>query len=144
MATEDQYGVAQRGGGRYHTSKTVTLTMAAGATTSDVVTIAPPPGSRVTAFSAYNTTAFTGAPTNINLTVGKTAGGTEYVAATDVKAAGKFVLTPATTNIADMLNWPNASSSVLGQAIGVQIAAVGGTSPAGSVTVEVFYSAPNP
>lgn len=126
-----------RGGGRMKQSIHITLTMVAGATTADT-SFTPIPGSRITSIKAVNPTAFTGTPTNINLTVGKTAGGTEYVAATDIKAASITSLTLATSNLADLLSWP------VSQAVGLQIAAVGGTSPAGAVTVVIDFDAPNP
>lgn len=135
MATDDQFMIANRGGGRIKMSRRMVLTMAAGVTVSDTFT--PPTDSRVSSIRYYNPVAETGSPTNINLTVGKTAGGTEYVNTVDVKAANAS--TSATLVAApDYASWPS------GQAIVAQIAAVGGTNPAGTVTVEIEYSPPNP
>ncbi len=135
MATEDQFGVAKRGGGQYKMSNAVTITMAAGATTTDS-TFTPPLGSRVSAIKWHTAASFTGAPTNINLTVGKTAGAAQYVAATDVKTAGAPTVGTLVA-AADYSSWP-------AQALFCTITAVGGTNPAGSVVVEVEYSPPNP
>lgn len=135
MATEDQFGVAKRGGGRYKMSNAVTVTMVAGATTTDS-TFTPPLGSRVSSIKWHTAAAFTGSPTNIYLTVGKTAGGADYVANTDVKGAG--APTSATlVAAADYSSWP-------AQAVFCTVTANGGTSPAGSVVVEVEYAPANP
>lgn len=135
MATDDQSQIAIRGGGRIKMTKRLLLTMAAGATVSD--SFVPPTDSRVSLIRYYVPVAITGSPTNINFTAGKTAGGAEYVASVDIKAAnastaGTLVASP------DYASWPS------GQGIFAQIAAVGGTNPAGTVTVEVEYSPPNP
>lgn len=84
---------------------------------------------------SYTPVAITGAPTNINLTIGKTAGGVEYVASVDKKAANAA---DALTLVAaaDYSNWP-------AQAIFAQIAAVGGTNPAGTINVEIEFAPPN-
>lgn len=135
MATEDQLAVSQRGGGRVKMSKHVTLTMAAGATITDS-TFTPPQGSRVSAIKWKTDTNFTGAPTNINLTIGKTAGAGDYVAAVDIKTAAAPT-TATLVSSADWFNWPV-------QALFCTLTAVGGTNPAGSVTVEVDYAPLNP
>jgi hypothetical protein len=135
MATDDQYMMARRGGGQMKTSATIALTMAAGATVSGSFT--PPAGSRVSAMRSYTPTAISGSPTNINLTVGKTAGGQEYVATVDKKAANANDLLTLVA-APDYASWPS------GQAIIAQIAAVGGTNPAGTVNVEVDFSPANP
>lgn len=140
MATDEQAFVAHRSdpvnipSTRIKTSAVITLTMAAGVTVSGSYT--PPLGSRVTAMKSLTPVAITGAPTNINLTVGKTAGGAEYVASVDKKAANAAD-TLTLVAAADYASWP-------AQAIFAQIAAVGGTNPAGTVSVEIDYSAPNP
>jgi hypothetical protein len=136
MATDDQRAVALRGGGQEKMGKAIALTMAAGATTADT-SFAPPAGSRVSAIRSYTAAAFSGGPTNINLTVGKTAGGTDYVAAVDIKGAN------ASTSLT-LVAAPDWASWPAGQAVCAQIAAVGGASPAGTVIVEVDYSPPNP
>lgn len=136
MATEDQFGVAKRGGGQYKMANAVTVTMAAGATTTDS-TFTPPAGTRISAIKWHTGVTFTGSPTNINLTIGKTAGAAQYVAAVDVKTAGA-------PTAATLVAAPDYSSWVSGQALFCTITAVGGTNPAGSVVVEVEYAPANP
>ena len=138
MASADRLIVARRGDSnvtRIKTSAVISLTMTAGTTISGSFT--PPEGSRVTAMKSLTPVAISGSPTNINLTVGKTAGGQEYVATVDKKAANAA---DALTLVAapDYASWP------AGQAIVAQIAASGGTNPAGTISVEIEYSAPNP
>lgn len=135
MATDDQAMIARRGGGQVKMSSGIAVTMVAGATISGSFT--PPAGSRVSIMKSFTPVAFTGAPTNINLTVGKTAGGTDYVAAIDIKAANSSTALTL-VSAADYANWPS------GQAIFATLTAVGGTNPAGTCTVEVEYSPPNP
>jgi hypothetical protein len=136
MATQDEMIVARRGGGRLKSTYAVQPTMVAGATVTDS-SFTPPAGSRVSILKWHTGTAFTGSPTNINLTVGKTAGAGDYVAAVDVKGAGAPT---ASTLVAQ----PDYSSWPAGQALFVTLTAVGGTNPAGSCTVEVELSAPSP
>lgn len=135
MATDDQFMIANRGGGRIKMAKAITLTMAAGATVTDS-TFTPPAGSRVSAIKWHTATTLTGSPTNINLTIGKTAGAGEYVAAVDVKTAGAPTAATLVTS-PDYSNWP-------AQALFMTLTAVGGTNPAGAVVVEVDYSPANP
>lgn len=136
MATEDQLTVGKRGAGQVKMSKAVTVTMAAGVAATDS-TIIPPQGSRVSSISWHTSGNFTGSPTNIYLSVGKTAGAQEYVGNVDVKTAA--APTAATlVAAADWSNWP------VGQGLFATITAVGGTNPAGSVVVEANYSPPNP
>lgn len=59
---------------------------AVAALTTDYGPLYIPANSTVTSITAFTGTAFTGA--TVNLSVGSTLGGAEYVAATDVKAAG--------------------------------------------------------
>lgn len=136
MATDDRAITDRRGGGRIKTTHHITLAMLAVVTVDDS-SFTPPFDSRVSDVRVYNPVAATGSPTNINLSMGKTAGGADYVAAVDVKAANS---TTALTKVAlpDWLSWP------AGQAMFFRLAAVGGTNPAATVTVEVDFSAPNP
>jgi|SRR5581483_7942334 len=136
MATADGLITARRGGGRLKSSKHITLTMAAGATVSDS-SFTPPEGSRVAVMRYYTTATFSGSPTNINLRCGSAAAGQQYVADTDVKTANAAT---ALTQVAaaDWSSWPAS------QAMFFQLAANGGTNPAGTVIVEIDYAAPNP
>ena len=134
MATEQQVTIARLGGGNLRLSKALSLTMVAGATVTDS-SFNPPIGSIITGIRFNVTASFTGAPTNINLTVGKTAGASEYVAAVDIKTAAA----PANATlvaIADYANWPAA------QAFFVTLTGVGG-SGAGTANVYIDYVAPN-
>lgn len=108
-------------------SKQVSLTMAAGATTDLNVTM--PSGAIVLGYTAETQVAFTGSPTTINLRMGSTVGGAQYVADTDVKAQGWYDLIalyagrrPATT-------------------LRIRITASGGTPAdiAGTVIVRILY-----
>ena len=140
MATEFQMEAARAGGGtpaRHHFSKHINLTMVGGVQVADT-SFVPPTDSRIAGFRVKNATAFTGTPTNLYLTIGKTsAADASYVANTDVKAAGDFSPSLATGAIADLMSWPS------GQALAATLTANGGTTPGGTVTVEVFYSPPS-
>lgn len=136
MATEDQFAVAKRGGGQEKMAIAVTVTMVAGTTVTDS-TIVLPTGSRVSAIKWHTGTTFSGSPTNINLTIGTAAAGTQYVAAVDVKTAGAPT---AATLVAktDYASWPAT------QALFITLTAVAGTAPAGSCVIEIEYAPPNP
>jgi hypothetical protein len=134
-ATDDQYLNAIRGlGSRLTSVQMVPITMVAGATTQATITV--PYGSWIRAIKAETGTAFTGSPTNINLTAGSTAAGTDIMAATDIKAAGHF-----TGTIVAAFDVTNAAATAA-YTVNLQIAAVGGTTPAGTVYVYVDYAAP--
>ena len=129
MATIAQKIANERGGvaTRTLTRTFATLTMAAGATASGSISV--PAGSHLNSVKAETATAFTGAPTNINLRVGTAAAGQQVVADTDVKAQGHVNGTVVA-----------AFDAIAGAATYfLQIAAVGGTSPAGSVVVAIDY-----
>lgn len=98
------------------------------------VTVELPVGSRIILMQAITGTAVSGSPTNINLTVGSSAGGAQYVASVDVKAQGIFALTLVTGAAAFF-------ASTTGNLF-VRLATVGGTSPAGSVSFVVEYVPP--
>lgn len=141
MATADRIFVAHRADPAnvpttyVRMGAVIALTMSAGATVNGSYT--PPAGAVVTGMKSLTPTAFSGSPTNINLTVGKTAGGQDYVATVDKKAA----------NAADALTMvaaPDYASWSSGRAIIAQIAAVGGANAAGTMYVEIEFSAPNP
>jgi hypothetical protein len=122
------------------------VTIVSGGASTDVQVNLPVGATLLTALD-FTAVAATGAPTNANLSIGKTLGGAEYVAATDVKAAGKTALTFATGDIADILSLPpaaGASSSPSGNPspVFMRLAFVGGTSPALTTVVALEYSMP--
>jgi hypothetical protein len=114
-------------------SKTINIPVAgAGANTDREITI--PLGSRIIGMSAITGTAVTGAPTNVNLTVGSAFGGAQYVASVDIKAQGIFNLTQVTAGAA---YFASTTGSLF-----VRLATVGGTAPTGSVSFSVEYAPP--
>lgn len=133
MATVAQKTANQRGGvsTRTMTRAFKTLTMAAGVTVSDSITV--PAGSHLNSVKAETGAAFTGTPTNINLRVGSAATGQQVVADVDVKAQGHVAATVVSSF--------DAIASTITYYL--QLAANGGTSPAGSVTVCIDYFPPN-
>ena len=134
-ADEDQYLNAGRGVGSQLVSlQRLTLTMAAGATTQGTITV--PAGTFIRTIRAETGTAFTGAPTNINLRAGSTAGNNDIMTDTDIKAAGHF-----TGTVVAGFDVTNAAANGP-YTMNFQIAAVGGTNPAGTVYVFVDYAAP--
>jgi hypothetical protein len=134
MATVAQKGEGKRGGVA-RVTQVLSLTMTAGAQTDVPFTI--PEGSKFVRFQWATSAAFSGSPTNINLTVGSAVAGAQYVAAVDVKAA--TVPTAAslvTAGAADLISAP------AGQTWHATLTAVGGTNPAGTCTVLVEYTPP--
>lgn len=116
-------------------------------TTTDFTTDLPV-GATLNTILFFNPTAATGTPTNANVSVGKTQGGAEFVAAVDLKAAGKTALTFASTNIADAINMPataglNGVGGTSMSRVYIRVAFVGGTAPAmtGAVAI-VEYTMP--
>jgi hypothetical protein len=133
MASVEQKNQARRGG-QTAARQTIPITMAAGAATD--VTFTVPAGSNFVRFQWATAAAFSGSPTNINLTVGKTSGGADYVAAIDVK--GQTAPTAAAlvnAGAADLISAP-------AQTWHATLTAVGGTNPAGTCTLLVEYAAP--
>ena len=115
-------------------TKLVAMTMTAGTTVSASFQI--PAGAILRSFISDVATAFSGSPTNINLSIGSAAAGAQMVAATDVKAQGHTTLTTVST----FDNIGYASSAT--QTVYLTLAAVGGTNPAGTAYVRVGYSVP--
>ena len=115
-------------------TKIVTMTMAAGVTVSATFQI--PAGAVLRSFISDVPTAFSGSPTNINASLGTAAAGAQIVAATDIKAQGHTTLTTVST----FDNVGYAASAV--QTVYLQLAAVGGTNPAGTAYIRVGYSVP--
>lgn len=134
MATETKYTSNREGGdisARRRYAQVTALTMAAGATTSGSVSI--PAGSWPIALRLETATAFTGSPTNINFRAGNTAAGQQLVADVDVKAQGHI----NATIVAAYDTIGNTDTTIY-----YQIAAVGGTNPAGTVNVILEYYPP--
>ena len=126
---------AQREGGslqaRTGFTQLVSLTMTAGATVSGQMNL--PAGSWLDAVKLETPAAFSGAPTNVNVRVGSAAAGQQVVADVDAKAQGHIAATIVST-----LDAVGGAPTVLY----FQAAAVGGTSPAGTVNVLVHYRPP--
>jgi hypothetical protein len=134
MANDRQMTAYQEGGdpaARSRFAQAIPLAMSAGAAVAGSINI--PPGSWITGVRAETASAFSGAPTHINLTVGSTSGGSDIVAATDIQAQGEVV--PSMPAAFDRIN--NNDSQVF-----AALTAVGGTNPAGICNVIVEYYPP--
>jgi hypothetical protein len=112
------------------------LALSVTAVTNTDLTLAIPPGASDVQFRVYTTTAFT-AVTDAQISIGKTAGGAEYVAATTIKAIGKFSLTNVNAQAADYVNMPNTNPNIF-----VRIAQSGGSTAVGAATLVVSYYLP--
>jgi hypothetical protein len=132
MATEESFIATNHGvGSRPRYGQTVALTMTAGATATGQMAL--PQGSWITTIRGETPAAFSGSPTNINLRVGNAAAGQQLLADTDVKAQGEIMgsIAAAYDRIA------NNDTTLF-----FQLAANGGTSPAGTCNVLVEYFPP--
>lgn len=136
MATEGQ-GLTRIPGGLIRCSVAVPITVTATANTDFTFNI--PAVARNVVFRAKTTTAF-GAATDAQLQIGKTAGGSEYVAGTTIKSAGDTVLTNATTNIADLETMPGALGSLV--TVTARLVQTGTASATGAATLFADYSIP--
>ncbi len=94
-------------------------------------TIYVPVGSQLTDFNIDVTTAFDSA-TSATLTIGTTAGGTQYVASINAKTAGRAAITYTAAQLAAMLN-VGANTGIV-----VTVTPVGATT-VGTVTVTSYY-----
>ncbi len=144
MATELQKDLARWGGGdrtniKVRVEKRVDLVMTGGTTVSAQFSL-PADASRITV--AFETpSAFTGTPTHINARIGLTSGGQEIVADTDVQAQGHLAGT-----IVAALNNADVTGSIAGKGgsitpVYLQLAAVGGATPAGTCSAFISYGA---
>ncbi len=144
MSTEMQkefgrWGAGDRTNLKVRVEKRIDLVMTAGVTVTANFNL-PASASRLTV--AFETpTAFSGAPTHINARVGLSSGGQEIVADTDIQAQGHI-----TGTIAAALNQPDITGSTSGQGgsvtpVYLQLAAAGGTNPAGTCSVFISYGA---
>jgi hypothetical protein len=133
MATLAQKNEAKRLGVTRAT-QVVPITMAAGAQTDATFSI--PEGSKFVRFQWATGAAFSGSPTNINLTVGSAVAGAQYVAAVDVKAqTAPTAAALVASGAADLISAPN-------QTWHATLTAVGGTNPAGTCNLLVEYTPP--
>ncbi len=114
-------------------SKIVTMTMSGGVTVSDMIRL--PAGAVLRGVNTEVPAAFSGTPTAMNLRVGTAAAGAQVMADTDVKAQGHGTGTIVTAF--DVVGAFVAESDLY-----LQLAASGGTTPAGTVYVVVNYDAP--
>lgn len=115
------------------------LTGASAATTTASVAyieFVPPPNTRCLEFAAINPTQFTGTPTNIFLKAGTQFNDASFVAQVDVQAAQYTRLNTVAAGVSSLMT--------SAPTIGATLIANGGTLPVGSVTLELYYSAPNP
>ena len=96
----------------------------------------PPPGTAIHEIKTFTPTAFTGSPTNMNLTVGSEYLGAEYVATVDVKGQGVISNTLVGAGLAALLNMTGT--------IWAQVINNAGTNPVGTAMVEILYAPPNP
>lgn len=106
------------------------LTVAANATTDFIVPI--PVGARITGFRTLTDVAF-GAVTDAQISIGKTVGGAEYVAATTIKAIGSKIHSVVDAAAADYESLPQAF-------VNVRITQSGGNSATGAAKLYVEYA----
>lgn len=123
-----------------------TATMNQNSTNNVDQTFYLPAGSQITTFVVDVLTAFDSA-TSATLTIGLTAGGTEYVTSVNAKTAGRAALTFTGAQLTAMLSSATNtsatnSSGVPTSAVVVRIAPVGATT-AGQVQVTIHYAQPD-
>lgn len=115
-----------------HVAQVIPLTMTAGATATGSIQM--PAGCVLSSIRADTATAFSGTPTAINLRVGTAAAGQQVVADVDVKGQGRVL-----TTIVSTFDAITGATTYF-----FQLAASGGTNPAGTVNVLVGYYTPAP
>ena len=108
------------------------LTVPSQANTDFIVPV--PKGARNVNFRVITDTAF-GAATDCQISIGKTVGGAEYVAATTVKAVGVYALTNVNAQAADYESLPQ-------DGINVRLVQSGAASATGQAKLYVDYSMP--
>ena len=135
MATENSFlNNARRGqGSRLNSTQLIALTIAGDGTVTGFAPL--PAGSWLKGVSIETPAAITGSPSNANVTVGSTSGGSDIVAAVNAAAQGHVAATIAAAF--DKVNGLAATGTVF-----AQVVTAGGTSPAGTIYVLVDYSAP--
>lgn len=128
MATIGQK-FAHRAGDMVRLTTAFSLPVTATANTDFVFAL--PAGAQNPTFRTITTTAY-GAATDAQISIGKTAGGAEYVAAVSIKSQGVVSHTPVSTSAADLVSFP-------GQ-LNVRVAQSGTASATGAATLYVDYS----
>lgn len=108
------------------------ITVTAVANTDFVIPV--PKGARILIARTYTDTAFT-AVTDAQISLGKTVGGAEYVAAVSVKAIGVVSHTLVNAAAADYQSLPQ-------DGINCRLAQTGGSTAVGHATVVVSYAMP--
>jgi hypothetical protein len=122
-----------RGAGNYNrVTSTVSLPVTATANTDFQFT--PPAGAIDVSYTVLTTTAY-GAATDAQISIGSTAGGVDYVAATSIKAVGRYALTPVNAAAATHLN-------VGGNTLNIRVVQSGTASAIGASTLAIGYSVP--
>lgn len=106
------------------------------ATANTDFTLSIPPGATIASMTVYTTTAY-GAATDATIQIGSAAAGSQYVAATSIKAAGVVTLAAAATSAAAaaLLAAPNASPNIF-----VRIVQTGAASATGAATLVIDYN----
>lgn len=131
MATAAQKLV--RGAANYNRVTTpISLPVTATANTDFVFT--PPAGALDVSYTVLTTTGY-GAATDAQVSIGSTAGGVDYVAATSIKAVGRVALTPVNAAAAQHLN-------VGGVPLNIRVVQSGAASAVGAATLCIGYSLP--
>jgi hypothetical protein len=112
---------------------TSTFSLPVTATANTDFVFALPVGAQDVSFTTFTTTGY-GAATDAQISIGKTAGGAEYVAATTIKAVGVKQHTRVDAAAADYVSFP-------GQ-LNVRVAQSGTASATGAASLMVSYSLP--
>ena len=133
MATEDSYIQSGHGVGSRSSARQLSVLTVNGANTvKGPITV--PAGSWLNAIAIETPSAITGTPTNCNVTVGTTDGGSDIVAAVDCKGQGHVAATIATA-------FDKVGGLATLNTLFIQVASTG-TAPAGTINVLVSYDAP--
>lgn len=122
----------KRGGGYIRCEDTLSLPVTATANTDFTYTF--PPGALNASYLTLTTTGY-GAATDAQISIGSTAGGVDYVAATTIKAVGRYSHTPVNAAAATHL-------SPGGVTINIRVAQSGAASATGAATLVIGYSMP--
>lgn len=131
MATVAQKLV--RGAGNYNRVDT-TLSLPVTATANTDFTVTLPAGAINVSYTVLTTTAY-GAATDAKISIGSTAGGVDYVAATSIKAIARVALVPVDAAAATHLN-------IGGVTLNVRVVQTGTASATGAATLVITYALP--
>lgn len=132
MATLGQK-LAKQAGTYIRCEQTLSLPVTATANTDFPAVILPAGAINVT-YKTFTTTAYT-AVTDAQISIGSTAGGVDYVAATTIKAIGVKTHTPVDAAAASHLTAPAAGFFV-------RVTQSGGSTAVGAATLVFSYSLP--